>query len=58
MRDHQLLGRIGEKMAGTKHEYPKCLNCGYETEYVSNVEYCYSCEQAYLKGYEKGITNK
>ena len=32
-------------------EYKRCLNCGYETEYVSDIEYCYTCEQAFLNGY-------
>lgn len=36
-----------------QYEYKRCANCGYETEYASEIEYCYSCEQAYLKGFNK-----
>ena len=35
------------------YEYKRCANCGYETEYASEIEYCYTCEQAYQKGFNK-----
>ena len=37
----------------TTYDYKRCLNCGYETEYASEIEYCYTCEQAFNKGREK-----